>query len=64
MVSSKKLTLTSLVSTLANSKLHTIFSQEMFPGFDRIWNHCIQEETQLVSKQDMDGVVKRINEEN
>jgi hypothetical protein len=36
----------------------------MFLGFDRIWTNCIQEETQLVSMDDMDGMVKSNNDEN
>jgi hypothetical protein len=30
--------------------LQGICAREMFPGFDRIWIDCIQEETQLMSR--------------
>jgi hypothetical protein len=34
------------------------------PPFDRIWTDCIQEETRLVSREDMDGMVKSSSDEN
>jgi hypothetical protein len=33
-----------------------IYAREMFPGFERIWIDCIQEETQLVSREDTNGL--------
>jgi hypothetical protein len=28
----------------------------MLTGFERIWNNCIQKETQLVFREDIDGL--------
>jgi hypothetical protein len=39
-------------------------AREMLPGFERIWNDCIQEETRLVSMDHMDGMVKNSSGEN
>jgi hypothetical protein len=33
-----------------------IFAREIFPGFERIWTDCIQEETPSVSKEDTYGL--------
>jgi hypothetical protein len=33
-------------------------------NFDRLWTDCIQEETRLVSRDDMDGMVKSSSDEN
>jgi hypothetical protein len=41
-----------------------ICARDKFPDFDRLWTDCIQEETQLVSRDDMDGVVKSSSDEN
>jgi hypothetical protein len=34
-----------------------ICARDMLPGFESIWNDCIQEETWLMFKDDMDGLV-------
>jgi hypothetical protein len=44
--------------------VHRIFARDKFPYFDKLWSECIQEETQLESKDDMDGVVKSRIDEN
>jgi len=41
-----------------------ICAQETLPTFDRIWTNCIQEDTWLVSKENMDGMVKSNSDEN
>jgi hypothetical protein len=41
-----------------------ICAREHLPGFDRLWNDCIQEETQLESKDGLDGLVKSSSDEN
>jgi hypothetical protein len=41
-----------------------IFARQKLLEFDRIWANCIQEETRLVSRDDMDGMVKSRNDEN
>jgi hypothetical protein len=41
-----------------------ICAQEKLLDFDRLWIDCIQEETQLLSRDDLDGVVKSRNDEN
>jgi hypothetical protein len=35
-----------------------ICARDKLPYFDRLWTDCIQEETRLVSRDDMDGIVK------
>jgi hypothetical protein len=44
--------------------MHGICARETLVGFDRIWNDCIQEETWLVYKEDMDSILKSISDEN
>jgi hypothetical protein len=41
-----------------------IYARERLPWFDRLWIDCIQEETRLMSKDDMDGMVKRSSDKN
>jgi hypothetical protein len=41
-----------------------ICARDKFLDFDRLWKDCIQKENQLVSKDDMDGVVKSSSDEN
>jgi hypothetical protein len=41
-----------------------ICAREKLPNFDKLWNDRIREETQLVSRDDMDGMVKSISDEN
>jgi hypothetical protein len=41
-----------------------ICAQEKLPDFERLWNDCIQEETRLVSKDDMDGMEKSSSDAN
>jgi hypothetical protein len=41
-----------------------ICARDKLPDFDRLWTDCIQEETWLVSKDDLDGPVKSSSDEN
>jgi hypothetical protein len=41
-----------------------ICARDKLPDFDRLWTDCIQEETRLVSRDDMDGMVKSSSDEN
>ena len=41
-----------------------ICTRENLHEFERLWNDCIQEETHLVSKDDLDGVVKSSRDDN
>jgi len=41
-----------------------IFARDKLSNFDILWKNFFQEETQLVSRDDMDGVVKTSSDEN
>jgi len=44
--------------------VQVICARDILPTFDRIWNDCIKEETRLVYKENMDGIVKSSSDEN
>jgi hypothetical protein len=41
-----------------------ICARDKLPDFDRLWKDCIQEETWLESRDDLDGPVKNSSDEN